>query len=144
MKLRQLVLQPSTNRFSLFTSFDYTKVPVSITVGPPEIYRPDGYDTDEGLRAEFDGSVKRAEEGEGRFALFHTRIARGPVPTVLWSAHPEEHMIGTLLPPNGSTAATLHETLGLTKDEFTKLQPHILKFLDFQNKDNAVEVYSGC
>ena len=135
---------PSTRPFLLFTSFDYTKVPVSITVGPPETYRPDGYDTDADLRAEFDGFVKRALEGQGRFMLFHARIARGPAPTVLWSARPEEHLIRTPLPSGKSTVVTLHEMLGLTKDEFTKLQPRILEFLGSQNGGKDVEVKAGC
>ena len=99
---------------------------------------------DADLRAEFDGSVKRALEGQGRFVLFHTRIARGPAATVLWSARPEEHLIRTPLPSGKSAVVTLHEVLGLTKDEFTKLQPHILEFLDSQNAGKDVEVKAGC
>jgi len=140
MKLRQLILQPSANRFSLFTSFDYTKVPVSITVGPPEAHRPDDYDTDENHRAEFDSNIKRAGESEGRFTLFTSRVSRGPVPIILWSARPEEGLIRTPVSSSESTATTLHETLGMTEAEFTKLQPRILEFLDSQLAGKDVEV----
>jgi hypothetical protein len=92
MKTRHSVLHPSANLISPVTLFDYTKVPVSITVGSPDSYRPPGYDTNESLRIEFEETVKQVEEGEGRFTLLQTHLAQGKMPLVLWIAQPVEEV----------------------------------------------------
>ncbi|KIM82786.1 hypothetical protein PILCRDRAFT_820070 [Piloderma croceum F 1598] len=126
MKLRQLILHPSTSRFSLFTSFDYTKVPVSITVGTPDAFRPE----DDIGRAEFDATVKQTEEGKGRFSLMHARITQGPGSIVLWSAAAEENVIANPQSSASPDVATLRERLGMTDEEFAKVQPRMLEYLD--------------
>jgi len=135
MKLRQLVLHPSASRFALFTSFDYTKVPVSITVGPPEAFRPE----DEINGAEFDATVKQTEEGKGRFTLMHARIAQGPTSIALWSAGPEESMIANPQSSASPDVATLREKLGLSDDEFARVQPRMLEYLDSLQEGRDVE-----
>jgi hypothetical protein len=139
MKFRQLVLHPSVNRFLLFTSFDYTKVPVLITVEPPDTFRPEKAID----QAEFDATVKQAEAGKGRFALMHTRIAQGPASTVLWSAKPEENVIAHPQDPGALDVTTLQEKLGMTADEFARVQPRILEYLDSLPGGAAVEASRG-
>jgi len=133
MKLKQLFLHPSVNRFTFFTSFDYTKVPVSITVGPPDSFRPD-----EAIEcAEFDICVKQTEEGQGRFSLMYTCLPQGPSSIVLWSPRPEENVIANPQSVSPSDAATLREELGITDEEFAKIQPCMLKYLESRSrKDN--------
>jgi len=131
MKFRQLVLKPSTSRFLLFTSFDYTKVPVSITVGTPDVFRPE----DDIGRAEFDATVKQAEDGKGRFSLMHARITQGPGSLILWSATAEDIMISNPQSPANPEVATLREKLGMTDEEFAKVQPRMLEYVDSLHGD---------
>jgi hypothetical protein len=98
---------------SLVTLFDYTKVPVSITVGSPDSYRPPGYDTNESLRTEFEETVKQVEEGEGRFTLLQTHLAQGKMPLVLWIAQPVEEVFAET-----RSSEPWAELSGITKDQF--------------------------
>jgi len=127
MKMKQILLHPSANIFSLCTSFDYTKVPVSITVGLPDAFRPESALD----RAEYDATVKEVIESNGRFSLSHKLI---PPSVILWAAKPEENVIEKLRfskPPDGTT---LWEQLDLTEEEFTLLTPQVLKYLGSNTK----------
>jgi hypothetical protein len=128
MRRRQLILHPTANPLSLCTSFDYTKVPVAITVRPSDDFRPE----DVRDQADYDVTVKQIIEGKGRFSLIHTRI---PPSTVLWSAKPEESMIANRRSFDESDSDTFQEILGLTADEFARIQPRMLQYLDLLLRD---------
>jgi hypothetical protein len=60
---------PTTDRWSLVTTFDYKTVPPTITAGPALRHLPNDYHSNRAVRLEFDQSVTRAKASRGRLAL---------------------------------------------------------------------------
>ena len=113
MKLtEQLFLHPSVNHFTFFTSFDYTKGPVSIT--PPDFFRLWNVRNLKYVA----NTPKKAKDN------YLSRLPRGPSSIVLWSSKPEENVIANPQSVSPSDATTLLEELGITDKEFA---PRTLK-----------------
>lgn len=131
LKVQYLVMHPSENRFTLVTMFDYTKIPVSIDVVPPEKCR-------NARDEEFLTSVERAKTGEGKYTLLAMHIPRGLGNVELCSLHPEEEVLRDSGSSKAPVTATVLEEFGLTEDEYSKIQPRLLQFYESQSKTSII------
>lgn len=107
MKLRQLTVYPSSNRFTLVTTFDYTRFLASIAIGPFEQCCPHDYDTNTSHREHVDWSVERAKQG---------KRTHNPWAYILrWQPHPEESSADH--PSLGPIPATVLDEFGVAEEE---------------------------